>query len=84
MYSRLKDIEEVQIDIKDSSSTSPSLSPIEQRMWSLEYCGLYAQYAAVGLVYGSMGVSYNFCVYYYDGPSNLCANARNIQMIAWR
>jgi hypothetical protein len=64
-----------------SSFSSPWSAP---SMWSWDYCGLYAQYAAVGLVYGSMNVSYNFCVYYYDGPSNLCANAKNIQMLAWR
>lgn len=65
-----------------SSSFSSLWSP--PSMWSWNYCGLYAQYAAVGLVYGSMSVSYNFCVYYYDGPTNLCANAKNIQMLAWR
>jgi hypothetical protein len=63
------------------SFSSPWSAP---SMWSWNYCGLYAQYAAVGLVYGSMSVSYNFCVYYYDGPTNLCANAKNIQMLAWR
>lgn len=62
------------------STTSISSSTI----WQWNYCGLYAQYAAVGLICGSMNVSYNFCVYYYDGPSNLCANAKNIQMLAWR
>ncbi|CAM9659315.1 unnamed protein product [Ectocarpus fasciculatus] len=52
-------------------------------MWTLDYIGLYAQYAAVGLVYGSTGISYNFCVYYYEGATNLCANANNIILLAW-
>lgn len=70
-------------DVKDGTSSSSGTVPITDMMWTMDYCGLYAQYAAVGLVTGSMGLSYNFCVYYYDGSSNLCANSKNIQMLAW-
>lgn len=70
-------------DVKNGSSYNAESPPIPALMWTLDYCGLYAQYAAVGLVTGSMGITYNFCVYYYDGSSNLCANAKNIQMLAW-
>ena len=52
-------------------------------MWSTEYLGLYSQYAAVGLLYGSSGAVIPFCVYGYDGDSNLCANSKNIMFFAW-
>lgn len=52
-------------------------------MWSLDYVGLYSQYAAVGLLYGTTGALLPFCVYVFDGPSNVCANAKNIVTFAW-
>ena len=52
-------------------------------MWSLHYVGLYSQYAAVGLLYGTTGALLPFCVYVFDGPSNVCANAKNIVTFAW-
>lgn len=52
-------------------------------MWSKDYIGLYSQYAAVGLLYGSSGTLLPFCVYTYDGASNVCSNARNIVLFAW-
>eukprot|EP00981_Chlorochromonas_danica_P001508 scaffold326_cov169-Ochromonas_danica.AAC.9 len=52
-------------------------------MWSWNYVGLYCQYASVGLLYGSSGTLLPFCVYNYDGASNVCANARNIVFFAW-
>lgn len=52
-------------------------------MWSKEYIGLYCQYASIGLMYGSTGALIPFCVYTYDGPSNVCSNARNIVTFAW-
>ena len=52
-------------------------------MWSKEYIGLYCQYASIGLMYGSTGALIPFCVYTFDGPSNVCANARNIVTFAW-
>ena len=52
-------------------------------MWSRDYIGLYAQYAAVGLLYGTKGTLSSFCFYIYDGPSNLCSNASNIMFFAW-
>lgn len=61
-----------------------SRKSILARMWEWENLALYAQYAAVGLLDGTTGISYNFCVYYFDGSSNLCANSYNIQSLAWR
>lgn len=52
-------------------------------MWSRDYIGLYSQYAAVGLLYGSAGTLLPFCVYHYEADSNVCANARNIMFFAW-
>lgn len=56
---------------------------LQKKMWTLNYIGLYAQYAAVGIVTGSLGITYNFCVYYYDGSSNLCSNAKSLIFLAW-
>ena len=53
------------------------------KMWTKDYIGLYSQYAAVGLMTGSLGMTQNLCVYYYSGSSNLCANANNIIQMAW-
>jgi len=44
---------------------------LADKMWTWNYIGLYAQYAAVGLLYGMSGMSLNFCVYYYEGKSLL-------------
>jgi hypothetical protein len=52
-------------------------------MWSKNYIGLYSQYAAVGLLYGSSGTLLPFCVYNFGGATNVCANARNIVFFAW-
>jgi len=52
-------------------------------MWSMDYIGLYAQYAAVGLLYGTSGAVVPFCVYAYDGATNICSNAKNIMFFAW-
>lgn len=52
-------------------------------MWSKEYIGLYCQYASIGLMYGSTGALIPFCVYTFDGPSNVCSNSRNIVTFAW-
>jgi hypothetical protein len=52
-------------------------------MWSFYYVGLYSQYAAVGLLYGMVGTLLPFCTYVYDGPANVCANAKNIAYFAW-
>lgn len=52
-------------------------------MWSKNYIGLYCQYAAVGLLYGSAGTVYPLCFYVYKGESNLCANASGIVFFAW-
>jgi MFS family permease len=65
--------------------SDPDHKPLQDlpNMWSLNYIGLYSQYAAVGLLYGSTGALLPFCVYVYDGPSNVCANAKNIVTFAW-
>lgn len=39
-------------------------------MWSRNYIGLYCQYAAVGLIYGSTGTLIPFCAYTFNGPAN--------------
>jgi hypothetical protein len=52
-------------------------------MWSLNYIGLYAQYAAVGLLYGSSGTVLPFCAYVYKGETNVCANANSLVVFAW-
>lgn len=52
-------------------------------MWSYDYIGLYCQYAAVGLLYGSAGTVIPFCVYTFDGPSNVCSNGKNVMFFAW-
>ena len=52
-------------------------------MWSADYIGLYSQYAAVGLLYGSTGTCSIFCPYVFHGNSNLCANASNMVTFAW-
>lgn len=63
----------------------PEHKPLQElpNMWSKHYIGPYSQYAAVGLLYGSTGALLPFCVYVYDGPSNVCANAKNIVTFAW-
>jgi len=52
-------------------------------MWLLENVGLYCQYAAAGLLYGSAGTLVPFCAYVYDGESNVCSNASNLTFFAW-
>jgi hypothetical protein len=37
----------------------------------------------LGLLYGSGGTITPFCVYTYDGETNICANAKNIATFAW-
>lgn len=70
----------------DSSHTFYSVDsecPVVPDMWSKDFVGLYAQYAAVGLLYGTSGALLPFCVYVYDGASNVCANSANIVFFAW-
>jgi hypothetical protein len=56
---------------------------LTDRMWTKHYIGLYAQYAAVGLLYGMNGAVLNLCVYVYEGETNLCSNASNFIFLAW-
>jgi hypothetical protein len=39
--------------------------------------------SVLGLLYGSSGTVIPFCVYTYDGQSNVCANSKNIMFFAW-
>lgn len=48
---------------------SQSKEPLPD-MWSRDYIGLYCQYAAVGLIYGSTGTLIPFCAYTFNGPAN--------------
>lgn len=52
-------------------------------MWLKESVGLYCQYAAAGLLYGSAGTLQPFCVYVYKGDPNVCSNSSNIAFFAW-
>jgi len=52
-------------------------------MYAVRNLGLYCQYAAAGLLYGSGGSTTAFCVYYFNGPSNVCSNAQGISFFAW-
>ena len=51
------------------SRISESKQPLPD-MWSRDYIGLYCQYAAVGLIYGSTGTLIPFCAYTFNGPAN--------------
>jgi hypothetical protein len=66
-----------------NNDDTPLMSGEAPNMWTKDYVGLYSQYAAVGLLYGTSGTYYPFCSYVYDGPSNVCANAKNIVFFAW-
>lgn len=52
-------------------------------MWSMPYIGLYSQYAAVGLLYGTSGTLLSLCVYVFNGQPNVCSNSSNITFFAW-
>lgn len=52
-------------------------------MWAKENIGLYCQYAAAGLLYGSAGTLLPFCVYVYKGETSVCSNSSNITFFAW-
>lgn len=79
-----KDIEKFEIDMSDYDNTSLENNQFEvPDMWSKEYIGLYSQYAAVGLLYGSSGTVIPFCVYTFDGETNVCSNSKNIVFFAW-
>lgn len=52
-------------------------------MWSKNFIGLYCQYAAVGLLYGSAGTLFPFCAYHFKGAANVCSNSKNIVNFAW-
>jgi hypothetical protein len=70
------------IIISNSFSTDDKVFSTKD-MWSINYVGLYCQYAAVGLLYGSSGTLIPFCAYAFKGSTNVCANAKNITFFAW-
>jgi hypothetical protein len=57
--------------------------PIAPQMYKIHNVGLYAHYAALGLVYAIAGLCYNFCYYVYDGSDNVCANAQSLIFVPW-
>lgn len=57
---------------------------IGKMMWTRNYIGLYAHYAAVGFNGGMISMALNFCAYSYKGAPNLCANSPTIITLPWR
>jgi len=53
------------------------------QMWTRDNIGLYCQYAAGGLLYGSSGTLLPFCAYVFHGESNVCSNSSNLTFFAW-
>ena len=49
-------------------------------MWSWPYIGLYAHYAAIGILGAP---AKNFCYYSYHGDANVCGNAAHVIALAW-
>ena len=71
------------LELEDGSAQKHTTTAISStdvpNMWSRDYLGLYAQYAAVGLLYGSTAFTANtFCPYVFHGEPNVCAIAANI------
>ncbi len=52
-------------------------------MWSLPNIGLYCQYAAVGLLFGSSGTVLPFCAYVKKGSDDVCSNSGSVVLLAW-
>ena len=52
-------------------------------MFSMEYIGLYCQYAAIGILSGLQTTCGIFCPYVFHGDPNLCANAKTILSLTW-
>jgi len=52
-------------------------------MWAKENVGLYCQYMAVGLLYGSAGTVLPFCAYVKNGEDQVCSNAPSLVFLAW-
>lgn len=60
-----------------------SIDSVVPDMWSRDFIGLYCQYAAVGLLYGTSGALTPFCFYHFEGEGNVCSNSKNIVNFAW-
>lgn len=63
------DLDQQEKSLSFDSRISESKEPLPD-MWSRNYIGLYCQYAAVGLIYGSTGTLIPFCAYTFNGPAN--------------
>jgi hypothetical protein len=75
------------VHMKDSGGQIKSLEIDEDvdvpNMWAKENRGLYMQYMAVGLLYGSAGTILPFCIYVKGGEDNVCSNAPQLVFFAW-
>jgi BT1 family len=77
-------INPLQVEFLSVEYPVEKFTPTLPDMWSWNYIGLYAQYAAVGLLYGSTIYTTNtFCPYVFKGDPNVCSNASNIAFFAW-
>jgi hypothetical protein len=52
-------------------------------MWDRKNLGLYAQYASVGLLFGSSGTVLPFCAYVKKGSDDVCSNSGSVVLLAW-
>lgn len=68
-YTTGHDLDQQGKSLDFDSRISESKQPLPD-MWSRDYIGLYCQYAAVGLIYGSTGTLIPFCAYTFNGPAN--------------
>lgn len=69
---------------QNTDEKSPQDDVAVPDMFSWNYIGLYAQYAAVGLLYGSTSFTTStFCPYIFHGDPNVCSNASSIAFFAW-
>jgi len=68
---------------KDNAYKQFGLPEGPPNMWARHNIGLYCQYAAAGLLYGMGGTTTAFCIYHFNGESNVCGNAQGITFFAW-
>ena len=67
----------------DSTYELDGAKPLLPQIYSWNYVGLFAHYAGVGFTGGMLGMSSNFCFYFYKGAPNVCANAGTLIAIPW-
>jgi hypothetical protein len=70
------------IDLMELESAD-DVDYVAPNMWSKQNIGLYSQYAAVGLLYGSAGTVLPFCAYVKKGEDQVCSNAGSLVFLAW-